>query len=146
MAINSVDHLYRTSNNTFTVSLTGGGTVVTRKYWGQGVLEVGVSTCSHSYPIVIKDFPYDFRIIDVALNTIAMTASAAPAVSLFNSATNATGYICTLAATSSRFFSQPSTLNFNKTNVSKTHTLKISVSGVSSELFSGTLIIKTRPI
>lgn len=146
MARNSADFLKQTKNDTFTVSVTGGNTVVTDQHWAQGIVRIGVSTLSHSYPVVIKDLPYDFRIVGCSFNTTAMTASAAMVASLFNTATNATGFLCTMALTASRYNTVPTTLNFNKTNVSKTHTLKLVVSSISAELCAGILHLRVIPI
>lgn len=147
MARNSADFLKQTKNDTFTVSVTGGNTVVTDQHWAQGIVRIGVSTLSHSYPVVIKDLPYDFRIVGCSFNTTANTASAFAVASLFNTATNATGFLCTMEVSSvSRANTVPTTLNFNKTNVSKTHTLKLVVSSISAELCAGILHLRVIPI
>jgi len=145
MAVNSADFLKQTNNNNFTVSTVGGAVKVLSKYWGQGRMEIGISAFSVTSAQVIKDFPYDFRIIGAEFQTYSF-GKASHAVSLYHTATNATGFIGTFALTASRLLVVPTTLNFNKVNVSTTHKLYLNASGASSANLHGKLILYVRAI
>ena len=147
MVINSVDLFKQTNTNTFNVSTTGGGTTVDSKYWGKGIVEISLTNLSRSYPVVIKDFPYDFKILKCSLLTTEMTASAATfTVSLWHTSSNAANVICGMAMAASRGLTTHVLLNFNKTSVSKDKKLKLMLQGISGDLCAGTLRMIVKPI
>ena len=144
MVINSVDFGKQVNNDVFTVSCPA-NQLCTNKYWAQGIIQITVSTLSASYPIVIKDFPYDFKIISASFNTMGF-GKASHGVSLYHTATNATGLICEFTTLASRAFIDNTTLNFNKVNVSTTHSLKLKSYGASANKIAGVLTLDVRPI
>ena len=145
MAINSVDYLKQTENNCFSVSTTGGANIIRKKYWGNGFMELSVSVFNTTYPIVLKEFPYDFRIIEATFYNGSF-GKTAHAISLFHTTSLASRCIARFPLTSSRLCTLPTVLNFNKTSVSTNHKLLLHLSGASAVKFNGVLSLRIKPI
>ena len=130
MAINSVDTFKNNNSNYVTVSNTVAGGLLRNVYWGNGLVEISVSVLSASYPIVLKNFPYDFKIINCTFQNGSF-GKAAHAVSLFHTSSLASRCVATFALTAASLLVQPTVLNFNKRNVSTYNKLLLKASGVS---------------
>ena len=154
MARNSADFLHQTNSNTFIVSRTGTEGIID-SYWGGGHVQVTVSVFAAT-PTILKDFPYDFRIIEANFTTRSF-GKAAHNISLFKGGTTisstpisncvAGNFIATFACTASRTRSVTNTtLNFNNVNISKNHRLYLMASGASYANMNGTLTLRVIPV
>ena len=145
MAINSVDTFKNNNSNYVTVSNTVAGGLLRNVYWGNGLVEISVSVLSASYPVVLKDFPYDFKIINCTFQNGSF-GKAAHAVSLFHNTSIASRIVAAFALTASRLNVQPTTLNHNLRTVSKTNKLLIQASGASALKLNGILTLTVIPV
>ena len=145
MALHGVETFKNNNSNYVTVSNTVAGGLLRNVYFANGLVEISVSVLSASYPIVIKNFPYDFRIINCTFQNGSF-GKAAHAVSLFHTSSLASRAVATFALTASRLLVQPSALNFNKRNVSTTNKLLLKASGASGLKVNGVLQLRVIPI
>ena len=145
MALHGVETFKNNNSNYVTVSNTVAGGLLRNVYFANGLVEISVSVLSASYPIVIKNFPYDFRIINCTFQNGSF-GKAAHAVSLFHTSSLASRAVATFALTASRLLVQPTALNFNKRNVSTYNKLLLKASGASGLKINGVLQLKVIPI
>jgi len=151
MGRTSYQFFRNSNNNLFTVSGVSGHAHSSDKYFADGVMVVNLSKMgkTEANAIIIKDFPYKFKIIGASYNHFAVATLAGGSIEIYNGTTsNATQYVCAISAAASRDFAVPPTINFNKSTVDTTDTLQIIVEGVSSTscaLMKGALTLYTIP-
>ena len=135
MGRSSYQFFRNSNNNLFTVSGVSGYAHATDKYMADGVIVVNLSKLgkTEANAVIIKDFPYKFKIIGASYNHFAVATLAGGSVEIYNGTTsNATQYVCAISAEASRSFHVPPTINFNKSTVDTTDQLQVIVEGVSS--------------
>lgn len=153
MAKSSYSTFRNANNNLFTVSGPSGYAHQTDKYWTDGMIQVAVSRLSVTLAnaVIIKNFPYKFKIYDVTFANYAGSGTKAGAeIEIYNGTTsNATQYVCGVSCQVSRSFKRPALLNFNKTTVDKTDQLLVlttTMADASAALQTGLLTLWVRPV
>ena len=144
---------FRNNNNgTFIVSGVSGHLHGTTKYMGNGILNADLYKFSVTLAgaIILKGFPYRFKIINALYNHFAVATLAGGSIEIYNGTTsNATQYVCACSAEASRVVGIPPTINFNKSTVEKTDQLLVLVEGIgdaSCAAMKGSLTLFVRPI
>ena len=145
MALHGVETFKNNNSGYVTVSTTVAGGLLRNVYFGNGLVEISVSVLSATYPVVIKNFPYDFRIINCTFQNGSF-GKASHAVSLFHTTSLASRAVVTFALTASRLLVQPTVMNFNRRNVSTTNKLLLKASGASALKLNGVLQLRIIPI
>jgi len=144
---------FRNNNNgTFIVSGVSGHLHGTTKYMGNGIINVDLYNMSSviASGIILKGFPYKFKIINALYNHFAVATIAGGSIEIYNGTTsNATQYVCACSAEASRVIGIPPTINFNKSTVDTTDQLMVITEGIaeaSANTMKGSLTLFVRPI